>query len=151
MTTEVMDERLALTTRQQRTKWVIVVDQDLPPGLMVNAAACLSATVGQQLPELLGPPTLDGSGQEHQPLPYIGCSILGADAATLHELRAKAATKEGLLVLDMPQAAQQATAHTEYQAKMAATPHETMTYYAVGLVGPRNKVDKLVGRLSLLR
>jgi hypothetical protein len=60
---------------------------------MVNAAACLSATVGQQLPDLLGPPGTDGSGQQHQPLPFIGCSILGADGAKLQELRAKAATR----------------------------------------------------------
>ncbi|GAA3396926.1 DUF2000 domain-containing protein [Cryptosporangium minutisporangium] len=145
------DERLALTTRQQRTKWVVVVDQDLPIGLQVNAAACLSATVGGQRPELLGPVTVDGSGVEHQPLPYTGCSILGADAATLHRIRTKAVTRPTVLVVDMPQIAQRATAYTEYQAAMAATPHEEMTYYAVGLVGPRNQVDKLVGGLELLR
>lgn len=50
-------ELLALTTRQQRTKWVVVVDRDLPIGLIANAAACLSATIGQQRPDLLGPAT----------------------------------------------------------------------------------------------
>ncbi|MFG1927147.1 DUF2000 domain-containing protein [Cryptosporangium sp. NPDC048952] len=140
-----------MTTRQQRTKWVVVVDRDLPVGLIANAAACLSATIGQQRPDLLGPVTADASGVEHQPLPFIGCSILGADAETVHRVRTKAATRPTLLVVDMPQLAQQATAYTEYQATMAATPHEELAYYAVGLVGPRNQIDKVVGGLQLLR
>ncbi|EXG81698.1 DUF2000 domain-containing protein [Cryptosporangium arvum] len=144
-------ELLALTTRQQRTKWVVVVDRDLPIGLIANAAACLSATIGQQRPDLLGPATADGSGLEHQPLPFIGCSILGADAATVHRVRTRAASRPALLVVDMPQVAQQATAYAEYQATMAATPHEELAYYAVGLVGPRNQIDKVVGGLQLLR
>jgi len=145
------DERLALATRQQRTKWVVVVDRDLPVGLIANAAACLAATIGQQRPDLLGPVTTDASGLQHQPLPFIGCSILGADAQTVHRVRTKAATRPALLVVDMPQAAQRATAYTEYQATLAATPHEELAYYAVGLVGPRNQIDKVVGGLQLLR
>ncbi|SHN46255.1 DUF2000 domain-containing protein [Cryptosporangium aurantiacum] len=151
LVSESQDELLALTTRQQRTKWVVVVDRDLPIGLIANAAACLSATIGQQRPDLLGPVTTDGSGLAHQPLPFIGCAILGADTATVHRVRTKAAARPSLLVVDMPQAAQRATAYTEYQAAMAATPHEEMAYYAVGLVGPRNQIDKVVGGLTLLR
>ena len=145
------DDLLALPTRQQRTKWVVVVDRDLPIGLIANAAACLSASIGRQRPDLLGPATADASGLEHQPLPFIGCSILGADAETVHRVRTKAMTRPALLVVDMPQLAQRATAYSEYQATMAATPHEELTYYAVGLVGPRNQIDKVVGGLTLLR
>ncbi|MFI5956185.1 DUF2000 domain-containing protein [Cryptosporangium sp. NPDC051539] len=148
---EANDERLALTTRQQRTKWVVVVDRDLPIGLIANAAALLSATVGRHLPDLLGPATVDGSGAEHASLPYVGCSILGADGAAVHAIRTKAATKPTLLVVDVPRIAQQSTSYVEYQAAMAATPPEELAYYAVGLVGPKNQVDKLVGGLTLLR
>jgi hypothetical protein len=150
-TTPDADELLALTTRQQRTKWVVVVDRELPVGLMVNAAACLSAAVGQLRPEVLGPVGVDGSGHQHQPLPFIGCAILGADAATLHRVRSRAAARPALMVVDMPQAAQQATAYSEYLATLAATPHDELRYYAVGVVGPRNQVDKVVGGLTLLR
>jgi hypothetical protein len=34
---------------------------------------------------------------------------------------------------------------------VASTEAADLTYYAVSIVGPRNKVDKLVGKLSLLR
>lgn len=149
--TEEIDEKLALTTRQQRTKWVVVVDRDLPIGLIANAAALLSATVGRQFPDLLGPATADGSGLEHASLPYIGCSILGADAATVHSVRTKAASRPALTVVDVPRIAQVSTSYVEYQAAMAATTHDELTYYAVGLVGPKNQVDKVVGGLTLLR
>ena len=69
----------------------------------------------------------------------------------MHRVRTKAAGRPSLLVVDMPRLAQQATAYTEYQAGLAATAHEELTYYAVGLVGPRNQIDKVVGGLQLLR
>jgi hypothetical protein len=145
------DIQLDVTTRQQRLKWTIVVDEKLPIGLIANAVACMSAAVGQNRPDLLGPAGTDASGITHQALPWTGCSILATDVATLHELRTKALTKEGLVVLDMPQIAQESTAYADYLDTLPHTSHEDMTYYAVGFIGARNKVDKLVGRLSLLR
>lgn len=145
------DVPLDVPTRKQQWKWVVVVDRALPIGLMVNAAACVSATVGASMPHLVGPGGVDGSGLAHQGLPWTGISILAADAPTLHEVRTKAETKDGLLVVDMPQAAQRSHVYAGYLDLLAEAAHEDMTYHAVGIVGPRNKVDKLVGRLGLLR
>lgn len=137
-------------TRAARLKWVLVVDRDLPAGLATNAAACVAAATGSAVSGLLGPDALDAAGSTHPGLPWAGCSVLGADAAQLTELRDKAAQAQGVYVADMPAQAQSTRVYDEYLEQLAGTGPEDVRYYAVSIVGPRNRVDKLVKRLSLL-
>ncbi|SDH29257.1 Protein of unknown function [Sinosporangium album] len=143
--------RTDLPTRQAKLKWVIVVDESLSTGLVVNAAVCMAAAVGHAIPGVLGPEGKDASGSVHVGLPWAGCSILASDAETIHKLRSKAAEKDGLLVVDMPLPAQTSRVYDEYLGTLAETPADEVVYYAVSIIGPRNKVDKLVGKLPLLR
>ncbi|MET9666465.1 DUF2000 domain-containing protein [Streptomyces sp. NPDC006475] len=144
------DVRTDIPTRQAPLKWVVVVDEDLPAGRAANAAACMAAAVGKALPDLLGSDGHDGSGTAHAGLPWAGCSVLAADAATVRELREKAVGKEGFFVADMPEAAQISRVYDAYLDQLAGTKREDLTYLAVSFVGPRNQVGKLVGRLALL-
>ncbi|WP_434316365.1 DUF2000 family protein [Leifsonia sp. P73] len=63
--------------------------------------------------------------------------------------RAAAAT-DSVYLADMPAAAQLTRVYDEYRQTLATTPAEDVEYYAVSIVGPRNRVDKIVGRLPLL-
>jgi hypothetical protein len=146
------DVRTHQPTRKARLKWVIVVDESLPAGRVTNAAACMAAAVGKALPELLGPGGADASGVAHPGLPWAGCTVLAANADSLRELRMKAATEsEEMLIVDMPEPAQTSRVYDEYLGVLAETEHTELGYCAISLVGPRNAVDRLVGRLSLLR
>ena len=49
----------AAPTRSARLKWVVVVQQDLPAGRAVNAAACVAAAIGARVQGLLGPDAVD--------------------------------------------------------------------------------------------
>ncbi|MFD4192293.1 MULTISPECIES: DUF2000 domain-containing protein [Amycolatopsis] len=152
MTTDPQVEvQLDATTRTAKVKWVIVADPSLGPGLVANATACLGAAVGKVLPALVGPQVEDASARPHAGLPWTGCSILAADAAKLLQIRTKAANREGIFVADMSKHAQASRSYVEYTEAMAGTDEEAFEYYAVSLVGPRNKIDKLVGGLPLLR
>lgn len=130
---------------------MIVADQTLGAGLVANATACLGAAVAAVFPGLVGEPVEDASGQVHPGLPWSGCAILGGDAAKVREIRAKAVTKEGLFVVDMSKHAQASRSYDEFRAGVGTTEEGDLNYYAVSLVGPRNKIDKLVGGLPLLR
>ncbi|HVW45081.1 MAG TPA: DUF2000 domain-containing protein [Amycolatopsis sp.] len=143
------DAQAGVTTRTARLKWVIVADPGLGAGLIANATACLGAAVGAVLPAAVGEPAEDAAGQTHAGLPWAGCSILAADAAKLSEIRAKAVTKEGVFVADMSKHAQASTSYEEYRGSLAGT--EEPGYYAISVLGPRNKIGKLVGGLPLLR
>jgi hypothetical protein len=140
----------AAPTRSARLKWVVVVDETLPIGRAVNAAVCVAAATGAQVAGLLGQAAQDGSGSEHPGLPWAGCTVLAADAATLRTIRAKAEAHEGTFVADMPAAAQDTRVYDEYREVLGATAPELVEYLAVGLIGPRNRLDKIVGRLRLL-
>jgi len=51
----------------------------------------------------------------------------------------------------MPEKAQISRVCNEYLGLIGATESDDMHYLAVSLAGPRNAVDRLIGRLSLLR
>ena len=140
----------AAPTRSARLKWVVVVQQDLPAGRAVNAAACVAAAIGASVQGLLGPDALDADGSAHPGLPGAGCSVLSAPAEQLAAIRAKAAGSDGVLVVDMPEVAQLTRVYDEYFEAVAATASEALAPLAVALVGPRNRVDRIVGRLPLL-
>jgi len=135
-------------TRSARLKWVIAVRSDLPSGRAANAAVCVAAATARAVDGLLGPTAVDAAGVDHPGLPWAGCTILGADAEQLAELRAKATGSDGVFVADMPAAAQLTRVYDQYLTAMAGD--SAPDYYAVSLVGPRNRVDKLVKRLDLL-
>ncbi|MGA7207031.1 MAG: DUF2000 family protein [Specibacter sp.] len=46
--------------------------------------------------------------------------------------------------------AQQTRVYDEYLTAVSETAAEDIDYYAVSLVGPRNRVDRIIGRLPLL-
>jgi len=142
--------RLDEPTRSARLKWVVVVDESLDPGRAANAVACVTAATVTGVHGLLGPGAPDADGGTHTGLPWTGCTVLGAPRATLAALRAKAVAAPGVHVADMPAIAQQIRVYTEYLAAMAGRPADAHDYLALSIVGPRNRVDRLVGKLRLL-
>jgi hypothetical protein len=65
-------------------------------------------------------------------------------------LREKAIAGE-LLVVDMPAAAQATRVYDDYLDDVAKTAAESLALFAVSVIGPRNRVAKLVRWLELLR
>ncbi|MHA3701713.1 DUF2000 domain-containing protein [Jatrophihabitans sp. YIM 134969] len=137
-------------TRAARLKWVVVVDGSLPAGIAVNAAVCVAAATQDGVDGLLGPDAVDPDGGVHPGLPWAGCSVLAADAATLADLRTRALAGGGVFVADMPEAAQTTRVYDEYRDAVASTAATDLRLYAVSLVGPKNRVAKLVKGLELL-
>ncbi|HEU0166015.1 MAG TPA: DUF2000 domain-containing protein [Thermomicrobiales bacterium] len=138
------------STRQARLKWVIVVDEALDVGRMVNAAACVAAAVGFSVPGMLGEGGSDASSTFHPGLPWAGCTILKASSETIRDLQAKVSGQEGFFIADMPLPAQQSRVYEEYLGELARIPAAELPLLVLSIVGPRNRVDRLVKRLELL-
>ncbi|OKI02536.1 hypothetical protein A6A06_16080 [Streptomyces sp. CB02923] len=139
-----------LSTRQARLKWVVVVNADLPPGRAANAAICAAAPTVTAVPGLLGADAADAEDTMHPGLPWTGCSVLVADSATLRTIRAKAASRTDIFVADVPAAAQSTRVYSDFIAAVGKSRTEDIDYCAVSVVGPRNPVDKIVGKLPLM-
>ncbi|WP_440066934.1 DUF2000 domain-containing protein [Streptosporangium sp. OZ121] len=146
-----LDRRTDLPTRRLPAKWVIVIDHDLPRGLQANAAACLAASVGNAVPAILGSAGTDASGHTHAGLPWTGCTVLAAPADVVRRIRNEAAEEAELVVADMAAIAQRTNVYDEYLAGLARAGGEDLSYYAVSLLGPRQAVERLTGKLPLLR
>lgn len=79
-----------------------------------------------------------------------GRAVNAAVWDTLVTLRDKAAASLEVFVCDMPVAAQHTRVYDEYLAQVATTAGGELACYTVSIVGPRNRVDRLVGRLPLM-
>lgn len=130
-------------------KCVMVLADDLPLGLAVNAAGVLAVTLGHRVPDLLPEDALDASGGVHAGLINVPLPILVSGGEGLKELRQRAAAQEGLTVVDFSDVAQHARTYEAYVAALAVTPAEALDYLGVALYGPRKAVNKLVGHLPL--
>ncbi|WP_055490910.1 DUF2000 domain-containing protein [Streptomyces sp. TP-A0356] len=139
-----------LSTRAARLKWVVVVDRGLPPGRAVNAAICAAAATQSSVTGLLGDDVADAEGTVHPGLPWAGCSVLAADSGALRAIRAKAASYADTFVADMPALAQETLVYADYRATLSRTAAADLAYCAVSIVGPRNRINKIVGKLPLL-
>jgi len=137
-------------TRAAKLKWVIVVDEALPPGRVVNAAACLAAVTGSAVPGLLGADAKDAAGNLYPGLPWAGCTILAASQPELAGIKARAAQNEGLLVAGMPDLAQHTRVYDDYLRSMSAADPGDLRYCALSIIGPRGAVDKITRKLALL-
>jgi len=76
--------------------------------------------------------------------------VLTAPADKLAAIRAKAAAADDMHLADMPASAQETRVYAEWIDRMAATTADGLGTLAISIVGPRNRVDRLVGGLRLL-
>ena len=137
----------AIEAPPEPERCVIVVDEALPPGKASNAAAVVAFTLGQRHSRLVGEPLREQDGTAHPGLIPIGIPVLKATADQLNALRQKSLAHCD--VVDFPVQGQATTDYDAFLAAVRVLPGESLQYLAVGLVGPRKKVGKLVGGLAL--
>jgi hypothetical protein len=130
-------------------KCVMIVADDLPPGLAVNTAAVLAITLGRKIEHIVGPDIPDRAGLIHTGLTWLPIPILTADSETLRGVRAQAAEQGDLLLVDVTDAAQEARTYETYERRLAETPPEDLVYRGVAIYGPKKRINGLTGRLPL--
>ena len=65
----------------------MVLDENLPLGLLANTAAILGITLGKHMPEAVGADVLDGSGKPHLGIITFPVPILRGDAEQIRAIR----------------------------------------------------------------
>ncbi len=134
------------------TKYVIVIDEQLPVGVIANTAAVLSLSIGRLLPELIGHDLEDNLGSRRHGITTTPVPILKGTARLIGALRASVKQYEPeLTVLDLVSATQTTKSYHEYADQMKRTPEDQLRYLGIGLCGPAKLVNKFTGSLGLLR
>ncbi|MFI2185928.1 DUF2000 domain-containing protein [Streptomyces sioyaensis] len=133
------------------SKCVIVVNGELPTGLILNAASVASLTLGQQVPELIGTDVKDADGEVHLGITFIPVPILKSTAEDIARIRREAAADPEAVVVGFSDLAQSCRTYDEYGERMATTPAGELTYASVGIFGAKKLVNRLTGSLPLMR
>jgi hypothetical protein len=138
---------------QNETKCVIVVDENLPLGLIANTAAILGITLGKNAPELVGLNASDASGQSHLGISTLPVPVLKGTSSAIRELRCKLCNSDyaDVMVADFSDIAQSCNVYSEYLRKAAATEESDHSYFGLALYGNKKKINRLTGSMPLLR
>lgn len=137
----------------ENKKCVMVLDQDLPVGVLANTAGIMGITLGKHIPETVGPDVCDKSGKEHLGIIAIPVPVLKASKERIREIREKLYESEfaELAAVDFSDVAQCCNVYDEYIRNAAGTDEKDFTYYGIGICGAKKLVNKLTGNLPLLR
>lgn len=131
-------------------KLIIIINTNLPVGLVANTSAVLTLSVGAKHPELIGEDLVDGSGQKHMGITSITIPVLGADEDLLTVIAQKAGEAEVELV-SFSKIAQSIHSYEEYTERLGKTLGEDITYSGIALYGDKKVVNSLTGSLPRLK
>ena len=134
-------------------KCVMMIDSELPIGVIANTSAILGVTLGKHIPQQVGENVVDGTDKMHLGIITIPIAMLKGDKAGLKELRGRLYDPEfqDLVVVDFSDVAQGYNVYSAYVAKAATVPEQEHTYLGVAIYGDKKKVNKLTGFMPLLR
>ena len=137
----------------QNEKCVMVIDENLPTGIIANTAAILGITLGKKRPYVVGCDVEDQSGGGHLGIVELPVPILKGNPDLIREIREKLYQPdfEDLTVVDFTDLAQSCKTYDEFIDKAAATEEDTFSYLGIAICGPKKAVNKLTGNLPLLR
>lgn len=134
-------------------KCVMIIDSELPLGIVANTSAILGTTLGKQIPELVGADVTDASAQTHLGIVTVPVTMLRGDKEILKDLRERLYGEEfdNLVAVDFSDIAQCCNQYSEYVEKAATTPEREHNYLGIAIYGNKKKVNKLTGAMPLLR
>lgn len=137
----------------QNEKCVMVVDEQLPLGIIANTAAILGITLGKQLPEVVGEDVYDSNGNGHLGIIRFPVPILKGNTEGIRLLRERLSEAEfsDVTVVDFSDLAQSCKTYEEFIDKMAFVTESELHYLGIALCGAKKKINKLTGSMALLR
>lgn len=137
----------------QNEKCVMVIDEDLPPGIIANTAAIMGITLGKQIPEVVGADVYDRSGNGHLGIIEFPVPILKGNVDAIKAIRERLYEPEfsELTVVDFSDLAQGCKNYDEFIEKMKNVSESELNYFGIAICGAKKKVNKLTGSMPLLR
>ena len=134
-------------------KCVMIVDENLPLGLIANTAAVMGITLGKFNQEVVGVDVYDKTGRNHLGIIKFPVPILKGNPELIREIRSKLYQPEfsELTVVDFSDVAQGCKTYDEFIGKMADIDEAALNYTGIGICGNKKLVNKLAGSLPLLR
>ncbi|AHG21714.1 hypothetical protein Z042_20445 [Chania multitudinisentens RB-25] len=134
-----------------RHRCTIVIDKDLPAGLAINAASVIGISFGRTTENLVGPDMQSLDAVNYPGVIYSPLPVLLASGEYIHELQAIAEADDEIYIMPFSALAQSCKTYDEYGERISSVNSEHIELVAVGLIGPKKKITKLTGNLSLYK
>ena len=137
----------------QNTKCVMVIDENLPLGIITNTAAVMGVTLGKRFPDIVGSDVFDKTGKRHLGVIEFPIPVLKGNSALIKELREKLYQPEfsELTVVDFSDVAQSCKTYEEFTGKIAGVLEPDLNYFGIAIYGDKKQVNRLTGSVPLLR
>jgi hypothetical protein len=135
-----------------KPKCSIIVDGELPPGLVANTVGVIAMALGKLAPEAMGRDGVDQDGKRHQGLAWMGVTVLQGNKEVISDIFTRIGENEtDLLIVDCPVVAQATRDYDEYLEMLSRQGGPELRLSGIGLYGNGKKIAKLTGNLHLLR
>ncbi len=137
----------------QNEKCVMVLNEELPLGILANTAGIMGITLGKYIPETVGVTVLDKSQHPHLGIITTLVPILKTTQDKIKQIRQQLYLPDfkELIVVDFSDVAQSCNVYDEYIEKANQTLEDDFTYFGIAIYGNKKLVNKLTGSLPLLR
>ncbi len=137
----------------QYEKCVMIIDEQLPLGMIANTAAVMGITLGKNIPEVVGNDVYDKIGNKHLGIITFPIPILKGDIQTIKAIRQKLYQSEfsDLIVVDFSDIAQACKNYVEFISKMQSVTEAELNYIGIAICGTKKKINKLTGSMALLK
>lgn len=130
----------------------MVVDQQLPLGLVANTSAVLAMTIGAKIRGIIGGDVVDGDGQHHCGITNLPIPLLRGDGNLIRSIRRDLiSNSDDLFWVDFCDVAQKCVDYDDYTKKIGNCRDKDLNYLGIALYGPKKRINKLTGSLGLLR
>lgn len=130
-------------------KSAIIINPDLPSGLLANAIACITSGLFLEGKNLVGE-KIEGKDISYIPITKIPILILKPGQQSLVEL-CEQAQKLNLKYMAFTKEAQSTTDYAQYTERVAGKDLMSVTLLGLGVVGENKEINSLVGSLPMLR
>jgi len=129
----------------------LIIDNDLPAGLAMNAASVIGVSFGRAVDNLVGAALQSQDGVTYPGVITAPLPVLLATGDYLRELHGRCAADETFFVLPFSALAQSCRSYAEYEERMRDATSPNIELVALGLAGPKKAVTRLTGNLKLYR
>ena len=137
----------------QNEKCVMIIDENLPLGIIANTAAIMGITLGKKIPEVVGADVCDRAGNEHLGIIEFPVPILKGNSDIIKTIRERLYEPEfsDITVVDFSDLAQGCKTYDEFIRKMKEMSEADLNYLGVAICGTKKKINKLTGSMPLLK
>ena len=134
-------------------KCVMIIDHNLPVGLIANTSAALGISIASAVTGLSGKPVRDADGRDHAGVTRVPIPVLALEKGELKTMydELMQTEDEEMRLIGFNDVAQKCADYSEYTLKIAAAGKEDLNYLGFCVYGSREKVNKLTGSIRMLR